>query len=443
MYKIVKKNTFIALTFLLFVLHLKANDKNVLFISSYHPSFPTFYQQVDGIKSVFDSTNILVDVEFMDSKRYSNLENKNNFKRSLFYKLQKSPDYDAIITSDDNALNFVLENKDSLFANIPIVFSGVNNVAIALAQNKDDLVTGVVESVSMGETILLMNNLFSNADSIYAIVDNTPSGQADLKTYYSFENDFADIHFEQINLSELSFHEFSEKLESINPNNPVLLLSAYNDKHGNSIDFNESLKFIKKHLSAPLFHLWFHGLGDGVLGGKLISHYYQAKTAAEITKGIMEGKSISDIPVVEKSPNMFYFDYDELIKYAIDKKSLPKPHQIINNPDSFYARNKNLLVSIGIIITILLIFILVLAINNVTRRRVEEKLQILNEDYKKQNYLLQNAIKIAETNELRLSHLFLFYIYPSISQRPPADYHSDSSFVWNKLTQVIPHHQHS
>ena len=48
----------------------KSEKKTVLLISSYHPGFPTLFQQIDGIKSVFENTNIALDVEFMDSKRF-------------------------------------------------------------------------------------------------------------------------------------------------------------------------------------------------------------------------------------------------------------------------------------------------------------------------------------------------------------------------------------
>ena len=31
-------------------------------------------------------------------------------------------------------------------------------------------------------------------------------------------------------------------------------------------------------MNIPIFHLGYHGIGQGVLGGKVISHYKQAKS---------------------------------------------------------------------------------------------------------------------------------------------------------------------
>ena len=44
-----------------------------------------------------------------------------------FYYLGEVEPYDAIIVSDDAAFNFAVDNKDTLFKDIPIFFEGVNN----------------------------------------------------------------------------------------------------------------------------------------------------------------------------------------------------------------------------------------------------------------------------------------------------------------------------
>ena len=121
-----------------------AEPRKVLFIGSYHPGFPTFFQQVEGIKSVFSERSILLDVEFMDSKRFPDHENIDNFYRSLSYKLSKNRPYDAVITGDDNALLFAIRHQQELFKGLPIVFMGVNNVGKAFEQNANPFITGVV-----------------------------------------------------------------------------------------------------------------------------------------------------------------------------------------------------------------------------------------------------------------------------------------------------------
>ena len=86
----------------------------VLLICSYSPSFPTFSNQVDGIKSVFSGKPITLDIECMDAKRFPFQESLDLFANMLAYKFSRLEQYDAVMTADDSALKFVLSRKDSL-----------------------------------------------------------------------------------------------------------------------------------------------------------------------------------------------------------------------------------------------------------------------------------------------------------------------------------------
>jgi signal transduction histidine kinase len=352
----------------------KPEKKTVLLISSYHPGFPTFFRQIDGIKSVFENTNIDLDVEFMDSKRFYTETNLDNFYRTIVYKLSNTEAYDVIIVTDDNALTFVLDHQAELFENIPIVFCGVNNVDKALVQNENSYVTGVIEAVSMMETIELMIGLNPDVTNIIAIVDDTPSGQGDLVTFYQSASEFTGVEFSDISLTGLTWTEFAEVLRRVDKHRAVLLLSAYRDKTGDTLDFDESLDLITKNLGAPLYHLWYHGMGDGILGGKLISHFEQGKTAAEIALQIIAGKPIEDIPVLTESPNRYIFDYAELREFGIAKSTLPQDSIIINEPQTFYTRYKGLIWAVAFVVAVLLLLVILLSINVLKRRQVEEEL---------------------------------------------------------------------
>ncbi len=124
------KGTFLLLIVLVFVLGLSSSfavsneqdSKRILFISSYSPSFQTFFHQIEGVRSELDNGDNILDIEFMDTKRFLTEENLTQFYKSIKYKLNELPPYDVIIVSDDNGLNFVMEYKEDLFSEIPIIF---------------------------------------------------------------------------------------------------------------------------------------------------------------------------------------------------------------------------------------------------------------------------------------------------------------------------------
>lgn len=93
----------------------------VLLLSSYGPAFPTFFQQVEGVRAVLASAGVVLDVEFMDSKRFTDESSVDHFESYLRYKLARLPAYDVVITSDDNALAFVMERHGGLLGKSPVV----------------------------------------------------------------------------------------------------------------------------------------------------------------------------------------------------------------------------------------------------------------------------------------------------------------------------------
>ncbi len=348
---------------------------NVLFVSSYHPGFPTFFQQVNGLNSVFDGTPVLLDIEFMDSKRFPDQENLNNFYRSLSTKLSRVKPYDTVVVGDDNALLFALKYQQELFPDLPIVFLGVNNLARAQAQNNNPQVTGVVEAVSMKDTLETIARLHPDVSRIIALVDDTPSGQSDLATFYRYKQEVAPALLSDIGLGRLSFDAVAEQLKTLGDKDVVLLLSAYRDKLGKSLLFHESLQLIKENLSRPLYHLWYHGMGDGILGGKVISHFQQGKTAAGIVMKVLAGTPISEIPVLSESPNSYIFDYREMHRFGLSVTDLPKGSVILHKPQSYYKKHKLLIWTVISIFSGYSILVVVMWNSILRRKRAEQYLR--------------------------------------------------------------------
>jgi len=162
----------------------------------------------------------------------------------------------------------------------------------------------------------------------------------------------------------------------------VLLLSAYNDSEGKTLLFNEGLEIISNSLAVPLYHLWEHGIGEGILGGKVISHYNQGRTAAGIALEIINGTSIQDIEVLESSPNQYAFDYNQLQKHMISLMDLPEQSEIMNNPFSYYLENKRIIWTTVTTISVLAIALFLAIINILKRRKIEIALRHSEERFK-------------------------------------------------------------
>lgn len=347
------------------------SSKHLLLLYSYHPTFPTAPQVREGLHIAFDGTKPpVIDLEYMDTKRHFSADGIARFKAFLEYKLANRPAYDLIMTADDNALNFVLQNRSQLFPGVPVVFLGVNNRSLALQQNDTADITGVIEATSAPETLELAQQMSPDMQSLHIIVDSTPSGQGDLKTLMSIADQFPQIQFNPISLESLTWDAFTEELNRLPSDDVALLLSAYTDRNDRRKTFDESLDLIYDNLNIPLLHLWEHGMGDGVTGGKIISHTQQGLTAGRIARTVLEGASISSFPVVDVSPNIAVFDYRELTRFSISKNQLPTNAEIRFRPPGFFEQNRRTIISFLITIVGLLIIIAFLIYQNRIRARL-------------------------------------------------------------------------
>ncbi len=337
--------------------------KRVLYISSYHPAFPTFSRQIEGIKSVFIKSDILLDIEFMDTKRFPAPENIKLFHDMLSHKLKKLPLYDAVITADDAAFLYAAGHDRTLFKNIPVFFCGVNDIEKAASVENSPMMRGVVEDVSVSETLELIRKLFPGRTKLAVIADDTLSGSSDLKKFISVSEKLSFI-IEIHSLKDMTFEQMNSRIRELNSEYTIFLISAYTDSTGSTKSFSEAFSGISSNSSVPVFHLWEHGMGSGIFGGKLVSHYEQGREAASMVLSYFNGTSMSKIKNVNNSPNRYSFDYNQMQRFGVSLTQLPEGSIVLNKPRSFYDNHKVMIIVSGIIIFALLYIVFILFIES-------------------------------------------------------------------------------
>lgn len=348
----------------------------VLFISSYHASFPSFLKQLNGIRagfreSGFKDWNVAIDVEFMDSKRFPYRDAAARLQNVLTAKLPTLPPYDLVIVGDDNALTFSTENRDTLFKGLPVVFLGVNDRKRAMALSGNGRTTGVVESRSLRETIQAMRRLYPASKSFHFFIDDTRTGRINSAGARRAAAQFPNISFRYFDLGKLSYDQAFNQMHALPAGEPLLILSAYRDANGRALSFPEMLHSVRTNYRGAIFALQEHGIGHGVLGGRIVSHFEQGRVAAALASRVLRGEAIASIPVVSESPNVFLFDYPQMQRLGVDIADLPAGAQIVNRPMSLFDTNPLVMVG-GVAFLILQTGIIAALVITVQHRRRAE-----------------------------------------------------------------------
>lgn len=126
--------------------------KTILYLNSYHDGYQWSDTILDGIRKEIERSpfNIELQVEYMDAKKY-HIDPVIDGLLALYKEKFADEDFDVVLVSDDDALNFSLKYRAELFADVPIVFCGVNDL-----DGKDlggGNLTGVVESFDLSGTL--------------------------------------------------------------------------------------------------------------------------------------------------------------------------------------------------------------------------------------------------------------------------------------------------
>jgi PAS domain S-box-containing protein len=348
--------------------------KTVLVLHSYYKGYRWTDDESRGIDSVLipalGASNLYI--EYMDTKRFFGPGSVEQFP-DVYRRKFISHHFDAIVATDNNAFDFLREYRDRLFPNTPVVFCGVNYF------KQEDLrghrlFTGVSEEADVKDTLDLALRLHPGTSHIYVVNEMTETGQTvhdevvRLMPTYAGRVDFTF-------LEDYSMPDLLAALRALPANSLVFYSFFSHDKTGRFFEYDQSAAAIASAAKVPVYGAWDFNLGYGIVGGKLISGFYQGVTAGKIALRVLRGENPDSIPVVRFSddrPNRYMFDYAQLRRFGIPVAALPADSVIENMPSTFFERHRTgSLVGSGL-------FLFLLAANtvlvlNIRRRKAAER----------------------------------------------------------------------
>lgn len=349
-------------------------SKRVLFISSYSYGWDTVQTQIEGIQAGVDE-GTTIDYEFMDTKRFATEESLNMFHDMLKYHLENTDPYGVVIVGDDAALMFAMEFREELFRDIPIVFEGVNDEEYALKAAENPLVTGILEKLSVDKNIQMALNVNPGATKVVAILDNTVTGQAERKNFYSVEENYPDLEFKEINASELSTARLQSAISKVDDKTILIYISMAEDASGKQYTSLQGVRMVTNYAKVPVYRMVEAGIGDGLLGGNVVSMYKSGEIAAQIAMDILNGTDSGEINVVQDSPNIYCVDETVMRKFGLAARQFPEDTVFVNHEENFFVRNREALVPSLVLIVALVVIILWVCFDNLRRRKLLEELE--------------------------------------------------------------------
>ncbi len=337
-------------------------QKNILVLNSYHPGLEWTDEANVSIAEYFNQFpgEIYTYVEYMDWKNNPNQENI-EFLYQRYNQKYKDKKIDAIITTDDTALEFAIEYREEIFSNAPIIFTGVSQVNAELKLNKNENIIGIFEKADIDNTLKLIKQLDPSVKNIYTVHDQTESGISIVNEIEKAIKGF-DPSISIVKNQEKTLEDIIKKIDRLPENSAVIISIFFNDINNSLMGFSANTKhIIETAKPVPIYVLYDFNFGFGAIGGSMIRSKAQGEKAAELAYQITHGNNeiLKEKSIVIESKNKSV-DYNAITKAKLDVLLVPKEYTIINKPENIFNKFGGYVYSAFAILALLLIFIAIL-----------------------------------------------------------------------------------
>lgn len=311
-----------------------------------------------GIYSVFQNENQNYDfyIENMDTKKYNSDFYYKNLSR-LFKNKYKDTEFDLILSSDNNALEFLKKYRDEIFGKTPVVFSGINNYSDTLLKGYTNY-TGVTESISYEKNIQLILQLHPKVKKIYFINDYLKTG----KIFTQKMREVASKYKDKVRIlynQNIAFSDLKTEISKLEKDTVILLGAYSSDKNKNYITYEDISIGIRDISTLPVYSTIEFAIKHNIIGGHAISSLNQGRLMAQLGREILQGRNADDLQVIQKESNQYIFNGKALQLYGINQNQLPKNSTILYNNITYYDQLENILDIKYLVMLICLIAIIV------------------------------------------------------------------------------------
>ena len=309
--------------------------------------------------------------ENLETTLFSDRDSQREF-REWYVRKYRDRKPDVIIAVGHDSLKFMVESHATAFPNVPIIFCGSTEEMVA-EMKPDSHFTGVWAVAQPEETLHAALQLQPDTNHVVVVggvgaFDRYMEGivKKSLRDYES--------KLEFTYLTDLDLPTLLERLKHLPSHTIVLHTSIMEDVAGaHFIDASQSAPLVAGAANAPVFVLDDVDLGNGTVGGYLVSWAATGRIAAGMALRILDGERLENIPIV-RSTNSYQFDWRALRRWGFKESDLPRGSVLLNRQPSVWELYKWYIMGSIFLMLVEALLVIGLLWQRTTRRKVEAEL---------------------------------------------------------------------
>jgi signal transduction histidine kinase len=345
----------------------------ILVIYASHRGFSPFEQFHEQFLAALRSeqhSHVEVQTEFLDVM----VTRGEEYERVLTeYVRQKysGTQFDAIVGVTAPAARVAASLRAGLFPSATLVIASVDQ-KVAEGLDFGGNMASVTGTVDVEGTVALAIRLRPETRHVAVVLGSSEMELAWLPRVLA-EIRAAARDVEPIELVGLSKAELLDRIGSLPPDTVVLWGAFWRGAEGESFAPAEVLAEVRAVTSSPMFGLFEHDLGGGIVGGRIVDLSRQGREAGAVVTRVVDGARPVDVSR-HIGPNPVQVDWRELRRWGIDPRSLPADAVVHYHDRTVWSDYKWYILGGVAVILVQMLLIVGLALQRSKRVRAQEAL---------------------------------------------------------------------
>jgi signal transduction histidine kinase len=325
--------------------------RRVLVLYSYNRLVPVNIEIDRGLDTVFEGDGIgrlRRFTEFLDSPEFYGEDYENLMAVYLRGKYANSPP-DVIVAVADEALNFLVRRRASLFPGVPIVHAVVSASMLQSLSPLPADVVGVPNDPDFTGTIK-QAFLWHPAASRLVIVMG--SSWRDRLRENRLRREAASLGGITTDFwLALPVPVLQKRLAALERGTLVFTTGFFQDGGGNQFVPRDAVALIARASSVPVYSPFDTSIGSGVVGGKVPDQLEAGAQAGRVAREILAGIAPSTIQLPSATPTRLHVDWRQVQRWGIDENAIPADAVVhFRGPTLWEAHRTAVLAAISVIL---------------------------------------------------------------------------------------------
>jgi PAS domain S-box-containing protein len=312
------------------------SGKNVLVLHAFESNVPIFELTDRGLRAALDEGGVGIRnqfFEYLDLARNPGPEHGKLMAELMRARYGHSR-IDVIITMYPEALRFLLDEGRTIFPDVPILALYMP-AGVELPKTDRRIIQHLAKRDVVG-TLEIALRLLPGAKSVFVVCG---AHELDRKIEDLARPDFKKWggRLEFRYLDNIPLEEILTTVSSAPPGTIVFILAFTTDVKGRIFTVKEVSKRVSQVSTAPVFGLYDILLGQGIVGGSVLSYERIGTQAGQLTLDVLRGaKTPENIPAVLDVSFVPMFDWRQLKRWNLSESALPKGSIIVNRVTTFW-----------------------------------------------------------------------------------------------------------